>query len=388
MQRRFRTALSFLCVMALPACDAQVTIPSNDGGSTGIIGSDGGSTAVPASGGAATTGAGGQSTSGTGGASTSGDGGFSSSTEVTTVSVGSGGEATGGTPQPGPITDVFDPNEVYLQGTVTPGSSGRDAIAHWSDPWTGAIGFIGSYSPNTARIQANGKIIYIRNGILHEFVCDQCPYVGLYPNGSDLNDLFPTVAPCPFPSWQEGLIVGPNGEWLHGCEFKFDWEWYDASGTLIYGDLDDPLVHLGYASLALTETRVVDLASGTSEPIVGLPAALVLAARAHAPDGFRVALAGVTESDPPELWEIDATGLATLAGVYPTLPAGFTVHNYFPHDSHALEPSGALLQIGSGPGVFQDVIVRRALGGSAVVVYDEETEPTVQIHVSRLITGP
>jgi hypothetical protein len=390
MRSRALPSLSLVCMTLLGACDADVVIPSHDGGSTstGSFVAAGGSTAIgSASGGAAEpVGSGGRSPAG--GASTSGDGGGSSSTEITT-STGAGGEVpTGGTPLPGPITDVFDPAEVYLLGTVQPGSSGRDAMAHWSDPFTGAIGFIGSYSPETASLQTNGKLIYVRNGVVREFVCDQCPYVGSYPNGSDLNDVVYATPPCVSPAWLESLKVGPSGEWLHGCSVAFDDEWYDANGVLVYGDVDDKLVHLGYSNLALTESRVVDLASGTSEPIVGLPGTMVLAARALAPASFRVAVAGVDESEPPELWEIDATGLATLVGVYPTPPLGFTVHNYFPHQSHALEPSGALLQIGNGPGVFQDVIVRRELGASAVVVYDEDTNPTVQIHISRLVTGP
>src|SRR5690349_3596612 len=107
----------------------------------------------------------------------------------------------------------------------------------------------------------------------------------------------------------------------------------------------------------MQESRIVDLASASSVPIVGLPNAPLLAVRALAPDAFRVALAGQGDGT-AELWQIDATGTATFVGSYPPLPAGYTVTPFFPHEHHALEATGALLQIGEGPMVFQDVIVR------------------------------
>lgn len=61
---------------------------------------------------------------------------------------------------------------------------------------------------------------------------------------------------------------------------------------------------------------------------------------------------------------------------------------FFPHQHHALEAMGALLQFGEGPMVFQDVIVRREIGESSVMVYDEANGPLVQSHISVLVTGP
>jgi hypothetical protein len=158
--------------------------------------------------------------------------------------------------------------------------------------------------------------------------------------------------------------------------------------VLVYGDEQDALVHLGYSNLALTESRIVDLANASSVAIVGLPSASLLAVRALAPDAFRVVVAAGQGPGGAELWQIDATGTATFVGSYPAVPAGYTVSEFFPHDYHALDATGALLQIGEGPMVFQDVIVRREIGGSSVVVYDEANDPVVQIHGARLVTGP
>jgi hypothetical protein len=338
------------------------------------------SVAQSGSGAATSVGAGAQTTSvGSGGGATS-----------TTVSTGAGGMTSAvtsgaGGSTPGEISDVFDPLEVYLLGTVQPGSSGRDAMAHWADPNTAAIGFIGAYDSETAHVQENGKLIYVHNGDIREFVCDACPYVGVYANGSDSNDpILPTSA-CMTSA--DDIKVGPGGVWLHSCFSDWNEHWYDAAGVLVYGDEDDMLLQLGYSNLALTESRVVDLADASSVPIVGLPAGEVLAVRALAPDAFLLALAG-QDDGAAELWQIDATGIATLIGAYPPLPAGYTVQPWFAHRHHALEPTGALLQIGEGPMVFQDVIVRREVGGASTVVYDEATNPVVQIHISGLVTGP
>ncbi|WP_233561876.1 hypothetical protein [Sorangium cellulosum] len=64
------------------------------------------------------------------------------------------------------------------------------------------------------------------------------------------------------------------------------------------------------------------------------------------------------------------------------------MQSFFPLRHHAPEATGALLQLGQGPMVLQDVIVRREIGGSSVVVYDEADGPLVQIHISGLVTGP
>ncbi|WP_437499187.1 hypothetical protein [Sorangium sp. So ce1099] len=366
--------------------------PAGTGGGSTSAGAGGGSTSAGVGGGAASAGVGGgpRSASAGGGSTSAGAGGGSTSTDASSGSGGAGGavSAGGGGGDPGNISDVFDPAEVYLLGTVQPGSSGRDAMAHWSDPNTAAVGFIGAYDRFSARLQDGGKLLYVLAGSVREFVCDACPYVGTYLNGSDANDLVLPTAPCVPNDWIEDIKVGPGGSWIHSCSGDWNKRWYDASGVMVYGDEQDMLVHLGYSNLALTQSRVVDLANASSAPIVGLPDAPLLAVRALAPDSFRVALSTDQGSGAAELWQIDATGTATLIGSYPPVPAGYTVQPFFPHRHHALEATGALLQFGEGPMVFQDVIVRREIGGSSAVVYDEANDPLVQIHISGLVTGP
>lgn len=386
-----RASVLILGAFTLGACGAEILIPDPGADSTSDATAATSGAQAGSGGGATSAGSGGGTTSaGSGGGSTSaGAGGESTSTDASSGSGGVGGAVSGGGGGgPGNISDVFDPAEVYLLGTVQPGSSGRDAMAHWSDPNTAAVGFIGAYDRFSARLQDGGKLLYVLTGSVREFVCDACPYVGTYLNGSDGNDLVLPTAPCVPNDWIEDIKVGPGGSWVHSCSGDWNKHWYDANGVMVYGDEQDMLVHLGYSNLALTQTRVVNLVNASSVPIVGLPNAVVLAVRALAPDSFRVALAAGQGDGAAELWQIDATGTATLIGSYPPVPAGYTVQPFFPHQHHALEATGALLQFGEGPMVFQDVIVRREIGGSSVVVYDEANGPLVQIHISALVTGP
>lgn len=385
-----RTLVLILGAFTLGACGPEVLIVDAGAGSTSGATAEASGAQAGSGGGATSAGSGGGATSaGSGGGSTSaGAGGGSTSTNASSGSGGAGGVVSGSGGGPGNISDVFDPAEVYLLGTVQPGSSGRDAIAHWSDPNTAAVGFIGAYDEFSARLQDDGKLLYVLTGSVREFVCDACPYVGTYLNGSNANDLVLPTAPCVPNDWIDDIKVGPGGSWVHSCSGDWNKHWYDSNGVMVYSDEQDMLVHLGYSNLALTQSRVVDLANASSVPIVGLPNAPLLAVRALAPDSFRVALAAGQGDGAAELWQIDATGTATLIGSYPPVPTGYTVKPFFPHQHHALEATGALLEFGEGPMVFQDVIVRREIGGSSAVVYDEANGPLVQIHISVLVTGP
>jgi hypothetical protein len=95
--------------------------------------------------------------------------------------------------------------------------------------------------------------------------------------------------------------------------------------------------------------------------------------------------AALPASSGEELWEIAADGAATLRGAFPSLPAGATgVQGY----SSKLDGCGALVQIGYGVATFEDVIVRREVGGASELVYTETSNPLVKIHISGLVTGP
>jgi len=300
--------------------------------------------------------------------------------------VGSGGGEIGGdlpACSAGPVqadSDVFDPTQVYLVGTRVEGACGMDAVAHWSSPNVHVGAFDCYFDDFSAKVRpSDGRLLYTIGfeGLLHEFRCDDCAASGGTP---EEDPVIPTTPCSPEDNGILDFLVSPAGATVHKC-WSDAFTWYDASGKVIYIDKPgEELVHVGHGDLALTTSTIVRLSTGKATPIIGLPSHSFLTVRAREPGSFLVAI-GATN---PELWEVGANGIARKRGEYPALPAGAQSVGY----SSRLEACGALLQFANGPMVFQDIIVRRELGGASAVVYDEATNPEVKIHISSLMTGP
>lgn len=352
---------------------------AGDAGSAGATAGAGGTSSTTSMGGAGT---GGTNTGGTGG---TGNGGTST-----------GGASTGGTGGTGTTTstgfgvgpgDVLDPSQIYILGTVQEGACYMDVLATVSDP-NGATAGFGCYLDNkTATIRpTDGRMIYtnVAEDLVREFHCDACTYDGNYPGSPLANDTILPAQPC----GQDGFyslkfLVGPDGTVLHTCKDNA-LVWYDEGGAVAYDDAGDALLHLGYGGTALTMNRIVDLATQASVDVIGMPYAPIEAIRAVSPGGFLVV---VSENQGQELWKIDATGAATLAGAYPAPPAGYNPYTDY-QDASRLDPSGALFQTAYKSGEFLDVILRRAIDGTSEIVYTEATMPLVRLHDSGLLTGP
>lgn len=374
-----RSLAIFTLAWSLAACGGSVTLEDEgrgDGaGGAGASSSSvttspaatvGPSTVGPAVGPAAVSGvgSGGDDTVGTGGAF-EGFGGF------------------GGSPL---TSDFLDYTQVYLAGTVEEGSCGRDAIAHLSEPDAGVTGFDCYFDGETAQIRPfDGRLLYQNTFeyAVHEFHCDACPYAGTYPEAPLANDPTLSLAPCVASDVEQPrFLVSPLGDVVHSC--GLGGAWYDEDGVEVYDDGGiDPLVHLGIDGLALTNTAVVDLVQGTYTPIEGLPSSSIVAARAFEGPTFLVAVYDGVGVD--QLWQIDASGLATVVGTYPPPPPG--VGQVFPFSTR-MDIRANLFQIAYGDEPFRDLVIRREPDGASDVVYDEIDEPLVRIHISSLVTGP
>ncbi|MGK3999935.1 hypothetical protein [Sorangium sp. So ce1024] len=289
--------------------------------------------------------------------------------------------------------DVLDPDQVYLAGTLLEGACGRDALAHWSSPESAVVGFHCHVDERSARIRpTDGRLLYtnVFEDLLREFHCDDCPFRGNgYPDAPLDNDpvlLTPRCADGLAPS--DGFLVSPAGAVLYRCRSDTA-TWYDERGRVAYANPEDPLLHLGHGDLALAARSVVHLATSTSTPITGLPEGRLLhTVRARAPDRFLLVLEAerpAEDGGSQELWEVDGDGAAARLGAFPPLPAGAVHVSAY---TSKLDGCGALLQFGGGPGLLEDIIVRRDIGGASEVVYTEAIEPLVKIHVSALVTGP
>ncbi len=274
---------------------------------------------------------------------------------------------------------VFDPGSVYLFGTVSPGSCGRSAMAHWSDPDVASAGFDCYANESGAKIRFDGTLLYTNTfeDELREFHCDGCPAWDpsqSYPGNVLANDTVVDTSPCDPDDWSNNLnsfLPSPTGQLLYSCGGT----WYENG---ISRAVSSPL-SFGHDHRVLSEDEVYDLQTQTSTPIVGLPNGSILASRAQ-PQGFWVA---VSQTLYPELWYVDFNGQTSLVGVYPDVPQSTSAYAI-----GRLDRNGQLFQEGNGPAVFEDVVIRRNINGLADVVYTEATNPSVQLHISSLVTGP
>lgn len=363
---------------------------SGTGGSVGTGGMSGtgglGTGGVSGMGGSAGTGG----VSGTGGsAGTGGVSGMGGSAGTGGVSGtgGVGGASTG-------LGDVFDPGEVYVAGTVSPGACESNVIMHWSNPNGAVAGTDCYFANNRGKIHPDGRLLLTSSGELREFHCDGCPqwYPPLsIPVGWLQNDSLVDTPPCSGILDFHRFAVGVTGEVIHRCVST----WYDADGNELPLTAPFPgrieVLSLGYDDKALTENTlvysIVDVVDGTSTPVTGLPRGQIQSARVSSPDSFWVTFADAPASTTMELWSISHDGVATKLGEFPTAPAGVSgTTTYGGLRDSRLDANGHLFSIG-----FQDgdhLVLRRTIAGDVEVVYTEATNPSVRLHGAVLWTGP
>lgn len=281
---------------------------------------------------------------------------------------------------PGDVPNgIFNPEEVYIFGTLSEGACYLDAIAHWSNPNVASVGFDCYVNESTSQIRNDGTLIYTNTfeDVLREYHCDGCSswMPGMpYPSNVLANDTILATSPCDA-NGISGFITGITGERLHRCGTT----WYNASGTSV--PITGVLLSYGHNNKVLTQTAVIDIATGEQFPITGLPTAgTTLTARVAGATSFWMAR---NVSGAVTLWRIDHSGAATLEGTYPAPPANNT-----PSGSARLDGSGNLFQQGRGPATFEDVVISRSLNGLSEVIYTEASNPAVKLHISSLVTGP
>lgn len=291
---------------------------------------------------------------------------------------------------PTPLDDVrrarFAPDEVYLAGTLQEGACYRDAFARPDSPDVVGVGADCYFNEQSAMLTPDGTLLYFNTFEyeLRELHCDGCPDFepgDPYPSGVLANDTIRPTPPCDPASTANrlrGFRVAPSGAVLHTCGDV----WYDEAGSERARDV--AITSLGWRDLAFVDTppRLLDLATGTLTDVPALTC-LVYTVRAGATEGFD-AVIGCTP-DERELWHVAEDGVAVRRGIYPPLPSGYSHRG-----TATLAGDGSLWYLASGPGRFEDTIVRRTIEGATEVVYTEARVPTpaILVHGSDLVTGP
>lgn len=283
---------------------------------------------------------------------------------------------------PGPLDlslQVFDPEQVYIFGTLSEGACFRDAVAPLLDPNKAVVGFTCEAYAGSATIRAtDGNLLYLStNRSVYVFRCDGCTQftaTSRYPEMPEANDIVLSKPACPN-QVRSGFLVARDGAVMQLCNN----DWFNESGAKVAsGDI----LAFGGEGTALTAQGVLRLADGQ---LTAFNPPLPRAATAHRTraDGYWLALPGVDAKAAPELWHAAFDGTTKLVGTYPALPANQQLNG-----SSKLDGKGRLVQLTTDTIViFRDTIVRRSIDGESAIVYDEGTQPLVQLHGSNLFTG-
>lgn len=293
--------------------------------------------------------------------------------------------------QPGP--SMFNPNEVYLFGTIEEGLADREAIAHWSTPNVESIGFNNASPPV---IRRDGSVLYVILLVpelteeVRMFRADpyerreEFPDQLFYPNEPYTNDpviFTPSDGDCP---GVLTMLVRPNGTVAAQCSSQV----IDASGLI----WDQGLSSKRVLSITNDNTMLYDDVFGyhvrTStgvEYLVDIPGDMVpgIAVRLAPDDQSFFATMRIYDEPHTELWNIDFRGNATYVGTYSEELPGY--ESLF---CSKLDPNLDLYCEGRDQSVvFTDVILRRSLTAPTELLYTEADDPKVKLHISYLMTG-
>jgi hypothetical protein len=295
-------------------------------------------------------------------------------------------------------TGTFDPQQVYLLGTLSEGACYLDALTHWATPDFALTGF----DCDTSRF--GGMFIRPSDGryVFSVSASSSNDYLAFVPDGSGTeaypkdpytNDiLLPSVCANPRsyfldPSGGESVYLcygsAPCAETATAkCAYYYESEEEYAVPAGNY------LVRLGFDGYALlgsrtetTSTESWTVLTPDGELVPASQTFQAAAMRAH-PEGF-----WLLRSSPPGLqrWNLGFDGSVVLDGAYPDPPLTSAYAG-----GCAFEGGGAVVCMGRSTDVtFEDHILRAELDADeAEVVYTEASDPLVKVHGSSLVTGP
>lgn len=302
-------------------------------------------------------------------------------------SAGAGG-GTGVVLTMGPL----DPNEVYLLGTLRPGSSGWDALAHWSNPNRYTVGFSSEINDRSVQIW-KGQLVYrsfVERG-LRIFQPDLTSTLKAddldYPRDPERNDPILKTPPCS--AEDDGpltFLTSPDDRLIYQCP---DEAWYEDGEKVVDSmpAAEGRLLALGYDGVVLVDPisrrfAVMSLADGQQHILdANFPETYRPIAYRTAKDGFHIVAEREANDPTPELWLITPDGSASRVGSYPIPLDGI---NYQPYNA-VLSGKDELFE--PGYDASNDLILLRDLSGTSKIVYTEATDPRVKIHISWIFSG-
>ncbi len=310
----------------------------------------------------------------------------------------SSGSTSGGTKPPvantcatpWPSPGIFNPDCVYLMGTLEEGAAYLDAIIHPSLPNDVHGGFtMKSRHPHIR--PTDGRLVFDDENKLLEFhddvfVANNWP-VPDYPVNPLVNDVALAAGGCStqWPAWLMGFFPD-DGKAFYSCGGTPAWI-EGAPATKLPFTLDG-LLAVGNARSQLvrkTSSLAVRLGGGSEIAVTGLTgfAGTEKTYARFVGTEFVLALfdSGGTSG---ALWHIALDGHATLVGAY-AMGAGPAPQWY----DAVLDAAGALyfFSKNSSDAYYDDQIERISVAAARDVVYQESATKKVKIHASQLVSG-
>lgn len=299
-------------------------------------------------------------------------------------------------------TDNFDPNQVYLLGSLSGISCSPSAIAPLNEPNTESVAFPCGMDAHSAVIRPDGTLVYLDSETQKVFVFnrDTPPFDDTidgctYPVNPASNDTEIATTACNNSGKTVGFLVAPegNGAW-YTCA-NTSGQWFDENHELI-GFLggSEPLAR-GYDGWVLARTSEaggsqLELYDDFGQVVDGGELAAegdVLAVRALE-TGLRVVVEGDGESG-GELFSVELNGTVVSVGTYPSLPTGVTVDPDGAGRVLDAEDTLYVAATDSRTSPARRVVFKLTLGpaGEATEVYSEADGYEVGMNDAALVTG-
>jgi len=285
---------------------------------------------------------------------------------------------------------VYDPDCVYIIGSTQPGSAYAEALFHPIDPTRFTVGF-GTNSGSHV-VRGDQELLFVSLDFKGAYAFGP----GLQTENMKQHLTHHTLVSTP--ACGSGNIAlrslhlhprsgsgGPPGYYLcisqgyHYYEIGTSTE-LDIGGRILMA-IDD-----NGAMLVRPIGGQMSIIDGTVEhPVAGIDATRVTDTRSRRGGGFLVAAATATDTSFPRLYDVaTATGASTERGQY-------NLGSFRLTSVSALEPSGALLVQSTLRQPAEDGIVRLRIDAPPEIVFDESKDKSkgaVQLHITRLVTGP
>jgi hypothetical protein len=323
---------------------------------------------------------------------------------VSTGPSGSGASAQGPTENGNVISDSggtgancgsWNSDNVYINGTVSEGLAGRDAITSLSDPQHPCPGLNADWQPT----MHGGKILFVsETRKLRHFSPDAWKWDSQdrrsnYPDDWEDNDPLVPTPECHTGSAPFVIAVDPDStEFLYQCNDTFGP--FTSKGGLAPDFEDRPILALGHGDRMLVadysnDLIIFEVNDGIEVPVDGLPASILSKPIRARVDGWLL----VVQTTPRELWKVKFDGSASKVGTYPDKA------NTLFYDS--MDGQGRLYRKAYDQTASTDTVRRLSLAPATddVEVYNEKNalksdwtkNPPVlfnYMHGSTLFTGP